>query len=59
MTCTGAVDCRQLTDGLHRHPTDCAKFIVCQGGVKYEKSCPPGLNFNPKGFCDWPSNVNC
>ncbi len=41
-------------------PSDCAKFYQCNNGAGVEKSCPSGLNFNPKcSCCDWPANVDC
>lgn len=39
--------------------TACNKFINCWDGIAIEQECNPGLLFNPKGFCDYPFNVDC
>ncbi|XP_025830443.1 probable chitinase 10 isoform X2 [Agrilus planipennis] len=37
----------------------CHKYINCWDGIVTEEECPKGLLFSLKGFCDYPSNVNC
>lgn len=39
--------------------TACHTFLNCWGGVATEQSCPDGLLFNTKGYCDYAENVNC
>ncbi|CAG5112433.1 Oidioi.mRNA.OKI2018_I69.chr2.g6649.t1.cds [Oikopleura dioica] len=46
--------------GIHKHCSDCSKFIQCANGITYIKDCPPGLLFNGETkTCDWPYNVTC
>merc|ERR1712032_1080391 len=46
--------------GNYPHPTDCRKYLACNGGLTYEQSCPAGLAFNPALLvCDDNRNVNC
>merc|ERR1712033_119685 len=44
--------------GNYPHPTDCRKYLNCNGGVTYEMTCPAGLAFNgnTRG-CDAYSNT--
>ncbi|CAG9565997.1 unnamed protein product [Danaus chrysippus] len=48
------------SDGVlvaHEH---CNKFYKCSHGRNVSMSCPSGLLYNPyKGWCDYPSNVEC
>ncbi|CAH1974260.1 unnamed protein product [Acanthoscelides obtectus] len=44
--------------GLFRS-TSCNKFVHCSSGNAIEQSCPDGLSFNSKGYCDFPQNVDC
>lgn len=45
---------------VHPHESDCTKFYECDNGESIEKSCPPGLHFNPKlSVCDWPEQAGC
>ncbi|OWR41650.1 peritrophin 1 [Danaus plexippus plexippus] len=48
------------SDGIliaHEH---CDKFYKCSHGKNVSMSCPSGLLYNPyKGWCDYPSNVEC
>ncbi|XP_044258604.1 probable chitinase 10 [Tribolium madens] len=37
----------------------CNKYINCWDGVAVEQFCPEGLLFSPRGYCDYPENVNC
>ncbi|XP_049821643.1 probable chitinase 10 isoform X2 [Aethina tumida] len=37
----------------------CNKYVNCWDGIATEQSCIEGLLFNPKGYCDYPANVNC
>ena len=51
--------CTGKESGLYKHG-DCEMFYQCFDGITYERSCPPGLRYNPKyGFCDWAVNVQC
>lgn len=53
-TCTGR------PDGNYADPNDCSKYISCNGGVLFSRSCSPGLYWNQAvGICDWPANVQC
>ncbi|KAL9978996.1 hypothetical protein ACROYT_G016585 [Oculina patagonica] len=57
---TGFVSCANDGDGTYPDPSDCSKFIECQAGVEYTKSCGQYQMFNPKiKTCDWPKNVDC
>ena len=48
------------TDGVHSTLNgDCSKFVLCSWGKPTLMSCAPGTVFNPKGYCDWPANVDC
>lgn len=39
-------------------PDDCNTFYQCSNGLRYQKTCPDGLVFNPDmAVCDWPYNV--
>lgn len=52
--------CPTGAQGLLPHPTDCAKFINCNGMQSIVQNCGPGTEFNPDmQICDWPQNVNC
>ena len=54
----GPVSCSK--DGYFPDPSDCSKYVVCSAGVRYSKSCPPGLLYNKVNkYCDWPQNVQC
>ena len=45
--------------GLFPSPEDCSQFYQCSNGQPHRSSCPPGLQFNKAGYCDWPYNVHC
>ncbi|CAG9862414.1 unnamed protein product [Phyllotreta striolata] len=46
--------------GMHKHPTDCKKFLQCGSGQTFVMDCAPGTLFNAKtGMCDFPYNVQC
>ncbi|XP_028142501.1 uncharacterized protein LOC114336349 isoform X1 [Diabrotica virgifera virgifera] len=46
--------------GLHKHPTECKKYLNCANGQTFVMDCGPGTVFNPKiSVCDYPSNVDC
>ena len=41
-------------------PTDCHKYIVCNGHYAVSMTCPSKLWYNfKKDICDWPENVDC
>lgn len=49
-----------VSAGLHKHCSDCSKFIQCANSITYIKSCPSGLMFNDDlKTCDWAYNVTC
>ncbi|XP_059079233.1 probable chitinase 10 isoform X1 [Tigriopus californicus] len=58
---TQAFDCTQVNQGmLHRDPTDCTSFYMCDGRTAHKYTCPSNLVFNPNfNVCDWAHNVNC
>ncbi|KAJ8981606.1 hypothetical protein NQ317_011885, partial [Molorchus minor] len=37
----------------------CQKYINCWNGIAIEQSCPDGLLFSEKGYCDYPDKVHC
>ncbi|KAJ3664657.1 hypothetical protein Zmor_000208 [Zophobas morio] len=37
----------------------CNKYVNCWDDVVLEQECPEGLLFSNKGYCDFPSNVDC
>ncbi|XP_074030527.1 peritrophin-44 isoform X2 [Leptinotarsa decemlineata] len=39
--------------------TYCNKYLNCWDDTVVEQECPEGLLFSPKGYCDYPANVNC
>lgn len=49
------------------HPTNCEKFMKCEGSYAIEMYCPwqneaqtSRLHFNAdRLFCDWPWSANC
>jgi len=42
------------------HPDNCGKFILCVGGNKFERSCPPNFHFSRKTrACEEPSVAGC
>jgi hypothetical protein len=48
--------------GLHPHPSDCSKFIICrEGQVQIDVyACPESLLFDPVFLkCDFPQFVEC
>ncbi|CAG9833034.1 unnamed protein product [Diabrotica balteata] len=46
--------------GLHKHPTECKKYLNCANGQTFVMDCGPGTVFNPKiSVCDYPYNVDC
>ena len=50
--------CKNKTDGIHAHPTDCTHFIECSNGYTYSIPCAPGSVFNPSiSACDNANNV--
>ncbi|MGF6888028.1 hypothetical protein ABIA39_006541 [Nocardia sp. GAS34] len=52
-----AFSCPQ-PNGLFPDPEDTTKYIQCSNNIATVQSCPPGLDWNPKGqYCDWPSNA--
>ncbi|CAH1268335.1 CHIT1 [Branchiostoma lanceolatum] len=53
--------CAGKADGRYQHPTDCAQFYTCSGGLLYgTNTCPAGLVFNQElQLCDWANNVIC
>lgn len=53
--------CLQNTQTYHQHPTDCTKFIQCEGTTTYGKSCQPGLCFGifSVSYCDYCTSVVC
>ena len=57
----GEPKCHESEDGMAvilPNPHDCTKFYICVGTVPVEKTCKPGLFFNPElSVCDWPENV--
>lgn len=42
-----------------RHPRGCNSYYVCWNGVAYTRDCPDGLNFDARGVCEYPRNVDC
>lgn len=47
-------------NGFFPDPVDCARFIRCVDGKRFNFKCPKGLKFNVKIMdCDQPSNVDC
>jgi hypothetical protein len=48
-----------LPPGFYPHPGDVTKFfIVVEGGLAYEFTCPNGLHWNAvKCACDWPEDA--
>lgn len=54
------IQCRENATGLFPHPTDCRKFLHCDGGRTFIQDCGPGTAFNAElEVCDWPQNVDC
>lgn len=45
--------------GLFPSPDSCTQFYMCSDGQPHLASCPPGLQYNRAGYCDWPYNVHC
>lgn len=46
--------------GIHKHCSDCSKFINCANSITYIMNCPTGLMFNDNTkTCDWEYNVTC
>lgn len=45
---------------MHKHPTDCKKYLSCGSGETFVMDCAAGTLFNTKtGMCDFPYNVKC
>ena len=55
--------CHESEDGwavIIPNYEDCTKFYICVGLHPVEKTCKPGLYFNPElSVCDYPENVTC
>ena len=54
--------CLQNTErSYHQHPTDCTKFVQCEGTTTYGKSCPADLCFGIDSVngCDYCYSVVC
>ncbi|KFM72710.1 putative chitinase 3, partial [Stegodyphus mimosarum] len=44
------------SNGLFLYKDDCHKFVHCSNGIPYIKTCPSGLEFDPRTLrCEWPS----
>nr|CAD7203451.1 unnamed protein product [Timema douglasi] len=45
--------------GQFPHGSACHMYVNCWDDVVIEESCPGGLLFNEKGYCDYDYNVEC
>ncbi|CAG2064558.1 unnamed protein product [Timema podura] len=45
--------------GQFSHGSACHMYVNCWDDVVIEESCPGGLLFNEKGYCDYDYNVEC
>ncbi|XP_028518579.1 probable endochitinase [Exaiptasia diaphana] len=56
----GPISCSSAGDGVYENPSDCNKYIQCNGGSRYDMSCPGKLAFNKyTKECDYPANMQC
>jgi hypothetical protein len=54
------LSCEGREDGLHPHPSDCSKYIVCRNSIIELHDCPAPLLFDPVLLrCNLPQLVNC
>jgi hypothetical protein len=52
--------CEGQREGLHPHPSDCSKYIVCRNSTVEVHDCPKPLLFDPIVLrCNLPQLVNC
>ncbi|XP_043272605.1 peritrophin-1-like isoform X2 [Venturia canescens] len=51
-------ECLPEYTGYQRYPGTCDKYLHCDRGQTFIKSCGPGTAWNQASFmCDWPTNV--
>ncbi|XP_076456716.1 putative chitinase 10 [Babylonia areolata] len=61
----GSVTCHGLGSGLHLHPDDCEKFLMCMPGAwlqlpAHVMSCPSGTRFDDRiKICNHADSVSC